>query len=100
MSKKNTAIILSLFICIIILQISPVKGANFTLTDYTNDVRHWVGTEDDDPGPNVHPEIDIASLEIDGVSVIITFVDSPLGTANYAYSFSIYWIGDSSIGNS
>jgi hypothetical protein len=99
MSKKITTIILSLFFCILILQISPITGANFTLTDETNDVEHYEGSTKDDPGPNVHSEIDIASLEIDGVSVILTFVATPLGAENYTYSMRIFWLGDDLIGN-
>lgn len=99
MRKKIMIGFFGIFLCVMILQISPLRGASFTLTDETADVKHYVGSVMDDPGPNVHSEIDIASLEIEGETLKLTFVDNPIDAENYTYSFRIYWIGDDTLGN-
>jgi len=99
MKKKTLVVIFCTFMCLLILPISHIRGASFLLTDETSDVEHYVGSTKDDPGPNVHSEIDISALEIDGESLILTYVAAPLEIDNCTYSFRIFWIGDDSIGN-
>lgn len=99
MRRKNMIEVIGLIICIMIIQISPIRGANFKQNDGTDDVYlisdHTTISRD----LTVYPEIDIESIEIDGADIVITFGDPPVAGENYIYEFKIYWIGDDSIGN-
>lgn len=90
---------IGIFLCIMILQTSPIRGANFKIDDATADLTYYNNSTQGNPGAGVHDEIDIASVEIDGVSISITFVAEPNNSAGYEYSFRIYWIGDDFLGN-
>lgn len=91
--------ILCIFLCIIILQISPLRGANFKIEDETADLTYHNNSTEGNPGAGVYSEIDIASVEIDGVSILVSFVATPVNYAGYEYTVRIYWIGDDLLGN-
>ena len=99
MRKKNIIGILGLIICIMIIQISPIKGANFKQNDGTDDVYLISDYTTISRDLSVYPQIDIVSIEIDGADIVITFGDPPVVADSYTYEFKIYWIGDDSIGN-
>ncbi len=99
MRKKTMIGILSILVCILILPTSPLRGAIFTLDDPTADLEYHNNSTEGNPGANVHPEIDIESLQIDGDEIAVTFVAPPKNDRNYEYSFRIYWIGDDFLGN-
>ncbi|MHA1555361.1 MAG: hypothetical protein ACTSPM_00350 [Candidatus Heimdallarchaeota archaeon] len=99
MRKKTMIGILSILLCILILPTSPIRGAIFTLDDPTADLLYYNNSTEGNPGPNVHPEIDIVSLQINGDEIAVTFVAPPKNDGYYEYSFRIYWIGDDFLGN-
>lgn len=90
---------LGIFLCIMILQISPLRGVNFKVEDDTADLTYYNNSTSGNPGPNVHSEIDIESVEIDGVSILVSFVATPINDEGYEYTIRIYWIGDDPLGN-
>ncbi len=99
MRKKNIIGILGLIICIMIIQISPIRGVNFIQNDGTDDVYFISDYTTISRDLSVYPEIDIVSIEIDGADIVITFGDPPVVADSYTYEFKLYWIGDDSIGN-
>lgn len=99
MKKKIMIGFLGIFLCIMILQISPIRGANFKVEDDTADLTYYNNSTQGNPGSGVHDEIDIDYVEIDGVSILVSFVAAPNNSAGYEYSFRIYWIGDDPLGN-
>jgi hypothetical protein len=99
MRKKNMIGFLSIFICIMILQISPIRGEIFETNDEIADLEYHNNSTEGNPGPGVHSEIDIESLQIDGEEIAVTFVAPPIVDDNIFYLIRIYWIGDDSLGN-
>ncbi|NHJ49114.1 MAG: hypothetical protein FK733_15105 [Asgard group archaeon] len=99
MRKKFMISLSCIFLCILILQISPIRGANFILEDEIADLEYFNDGTTVNPGPGVHDEIDIVSLEINGVSIVVTYVAAPIKSLDYSYTAQIYWIGDDDIGN-
>ena len=100
MNNKRLVMLMSILICISFVQITILQGAEtFKETDDTNDIKHyvdydWSYTDDD------FSEIDISSLEIDGTSIIITFVGLPVADdVDYLYTCNIFWVGDDPLGN-
>jgi len=91
--------ILGFVVCIMIIQISPISGANFIINDPIGDVAYYKDFSLVSRSLSVHSEIDIESFEIDGESVIITFVEAPIADDNHTYETKIYWVGDSIVGN-
>lgn len=99
MRKKNMIGFLSIFLCIMILQISPIRGEIFELDDKTADLEYHNNSTEGNPGPGVHSEIDIESLQIDGEEIAVTFVAPPIVDDDIFYLIRIYWIGDDFLGN-
>lgn len=98
-NKSINTIFLGLFLCIMILPISPLIGADFKIDDDIADLEYHNNSTVGNPGSGVHSEIDIKSVEIDGVSITVSYVSTPINDANYEYSFRIYWDGDDINGN-
>jgi len=99
MKRKNMIGFLSIFLCIMILQISPIRGEIFEIDDETADLEYHNNSTEGNPGPGVHSEIDIESLQIDGEEIAVTFVAPPIVDDDIFYLIRIYWIGDDFLGN-
>jgi hypothetical protein len=99
MKKKNSIVILGFVICIIIIQASPIRGANFLKNDPEDDIYLLSNLTTASTGLNLYPEIDILSIEIDGVDIVLTYGATPIIDANHTYEFLIFWAGDDAIGN-
>jgi hypothetical protein len=99
MNKKNSIAILGFVICIMIIQASPIRGANFIKNDPEDDVYLLSNSTIASTGLSLYPEIDIISIEIDGVDIVITYGATPIIDANHTYEFLIFWVGDDAIGN-
>ena len=99
MKKKNNIAILGFVICIMIIQASPIRGANFIKNDPEDDVYLYSNFSTVSTGLSLYPEIDIISIEIDGVDIVLTYGATPIIDANHTYEFLIYWVGDDALGN-
>ncbi len=99
MRKKIMIGFLGIFLCIMILQISPLRGEIFEIDDETADLEYHNNSTEGNPGPGVHSEIDIESLQIDGEEIAVTFVAPPIVDDDIFYLIRIYWIGDDFLGN-
>ncbi|MHA1555360.1 MAG: hypothetical protein ACTSPM_00345 [Candidatus Heimdallarchaeota archaeon] len=100
MRKKTMIGILSILLCILILPTSPIRGEIFKINDETADLVHYhhPGTNTN-PGPNVHSEIDIESLQINGEEIAVSFVAPPIVDEAIFYFIRIFWLGDDTLGN-
>ncbi len=99
MRKKTMIGIFGLIICLMIIQISPIRGANFKRDDPSGDVNYHTNFTVASYSLNVYPEIDLTSLEIEGEIITLSFVAAPVADANYLYKIFIFWIGDDPVGN-
>jgi len=90
---------IGIFLCIMILQISPIRGEIFEIDDKTADLEYHNNSTEGNPGAGVHDEIDIESLRIDGEEIAVTFVAPPIVDDAIFYLIRIYWIGDDFLGN-
>ena len=62
MNKKNNIAIMGLVICIMIIQASPIRGANFIKNDPEDDVYLLSNSTTASTGLSLYPEIDIISI--------------------------------------
>ncbi|MHA1211747.1 MAG: hypothetical protein ACTSSH_04720 [Candidatus Heimdallarchaeota archaeon] len=99
MNKKNNIALLGFVICIMIIQVSPIRGANFIKNDPEDDVYLYSNFTTVSTGLSLYPEIDIISIEIDGVDIVLTYGATPIIDANHTYEFLIFWVGDDVLGN-
>lgn len=99
MRRKTMIGIIGILLCIMILPTSPIRGAIFTLDDATADLEYHNNSTEGNPGANVHSEIDIESLQIDGDEIAVSFVDTPIVDEDIFYLIRIYWTGDDFLGN-
>ena len=99
MRNKNIIGFLGIFLCILFIQVTPNQGVNFKIEDEIADITYHNNSTEGNPGPSVHSEIDIEYLEIDGTSIYVSFVETPLNDSGYEYGIRIYWVGDDIIGN-
>ena len=99
MRKKNMIGIFGIVICLMIIQISPIRGANFTLSDPAGDVTYYTDFTIASSCLNIYPEIDIESFEFEGEAITITFGAAPIADENHLVKFSVFWVGDDPLGN-
>ncbi len=91
--------IIGILLCILILQISPIRGEIFKIDDDIADLEYHNNSTEGNPGPNVHSEIDIESLQINGEEIAVSFVATPIVDEDIFYLIRIYWTGDDFLGN-
>ena len=99
MRKKNTIKIIGLLMCLTFIQILPVRGEDYILTDPTGDVYLYSSTDLISMSVTEYGEIDIESLTIDGETITLELVSTPIWDNERTYKCLIYWVGDDVLGN-
>ncbi|NHK32904.1 MAG: hypothetical protein FK730_16270 [Asgard group archaeon] len=101
MRKKFLSISLGFILSIILLQTIPISGqyiptngANFVLSDETQDIIHFSEGINITVTTSAYDEIDIEEFVIDGLIINITFVDIPVWGVGYLYTCFVSWNGD------